>query len=521
MPGVDGLEMKARVAEMLNRHAAVGLAVAVVRNGSLEFFDAHGVADIVSNIPITQDTVFRIASITKTFTAVAVMQLWEQGRIDLDAPAGNYLRAYRLIPARAALRPATVRDLLTHTAGVPQMPHPARAVMTLFAGSALTEGGESYDLGQRLPTLAQYYGRGLRLAAEPGTRFTYGDHGFATLGQIVEDVSGKPLDRYFREHVFEPLGMADSDLLRSEQVEGHLATGYKLRSRGVVAVTDRQWVTAGASSIYSTPKDMARFVAALADGGANEHGRVLDPATVATMFEPHYQSDPRVPGIGLAFMRSYFGSHLAVEHQGVLPGFNSQIWVAPDDGVAVMAFTNGASGAMFWLMPEVGGLLRQLLGVPDEVIRTDVPHHPELWGEICGRYPVSARFTDSQARGFAGLGAEVFVRRGQLTLRALSPVPAVYRGFSLHPDDDKDPYVFRIDLSQFGLGTARIVFSREPGAGTTRIHTDMLPLSLRKQSAGLNLRPWITRGVGALAVVTAAAAVRRRHARVCGHRRRG
>ena len=104
-----------------------------------------------------------------------------------------------------------------------------------------------------------------------------------------------------------------------------------------------------------------------------------------------------------------------------------------------MAFTNGTSGAMIWLMAEVAGLLRQLLGVPDEVIRTDVPHHPEIWGDLCGWYPVSAQLTDTQARGFAGLGAEVFVRRGQLTLRALSPVPAVYRGFPLHPDDDKDP----------------------------------------------------------------------------------
>ena len=268
MPETDEIAMKARVAEILNRHAAVGLAVGVVRNGSLEFFDAHGVADLASNTPVTEDTVFRIASITKTFTAVAVMQLREQGRIDLDAPASDYLRAYRLIPARASFRPATVRDLLTHTAGVPQMPHPARALMTLFAGSALTEGGESYDLGQPLPTLAEYYGGGLRLAAEPGTRFTYGDHGFATLGQIVEDVSGKPLDRYLREHIFEPLGMADTDLLRSERVKARLATGYKLHAHGVTAVTDRQWVTPGASSVYSTPRDMARYVAALAGGGA-------------------------------------------------------------------------------------------------------------------------------------------------------------------------------------------------------------------------------------------------------------
>ena len=172
-------------------------------------------------------------------------------------------------------------------------------------------------------------------------------------------MSGQPLDRYFREHIFEPLGMADSDLLRSERLKARLATGYKLRSRGVMAVTDRQSVTAGAGSIYSTPRDMARYVAALAGGGANEHGRVLEPATLATMFQPHYQTDPRVPGIGLAFLRSYLGGHLAVEHQGVLPGFNSQIWLAPDDGVGVMAFTNGASGAVIWLTAEVAGLLRR------------------------------------------------------------------------------------------------------------------------------------------------------------------
>jgi CubicO group peptidase (beta-lactamase class C family) len=508
MPEVDALDLAARVEEILNRHAAIGLAVGVVRNGDLEFFHGHGVADITSNTPITGDTVFRIASITKTVTAIAVMQLCEQGRLDLDAPAGDYLRAYRLLPAKASFRPATVRDLLTHTAGVPQMPHPAGALRTLLAGSALTEGGESYDLRQPLPTLAEYYRGGLRLAAEPGTRFTYGDHGFATLGQIVEDVSGKPLDRYFRAHIFEPLGMADSDLLRSEQVKARLATGYKLRSHGAVPVTDRQWVTSGASSIYSTPNDMARYVAALAGGGANSRGRVLGPATLATMFQPHYQTDPRVPGIGLAFMRSHLGAHLAVEHQGILPGFNSQIWVAPDDGVGVMAFTNGASGALIWLTPEIAGLLRQLLDVPDDIIRTDVPHHPEIWADLCGWYPVSAQLTDNQARGVAGLGAEVFVRRGQLTLRALSPIPAAYRGFVLHPDDGKDPYVFRIDLSRFGLGTARIVFSREPAAGTTRMHTDMFPLSLQKQPASRNPRYWVTSALGAAAVTAIATAVR-------------
>jgi len=117
--------MKARAGEILNRRAAVGLAAGVVRSGQLEFFRGHGVAGIVSNTPITEDTVFPIASITKTLTAIAVMQLQEQGLIDLAAPGSDYLRACRLIPAKASFRPATVRDLLTRMAGVPQMQHQA------------------------------------------------------------------------------------------------------------------------------------------------------------------------------------------------------------------------------------------------------------------------------------------------------------------------------------------------------------------------------------------------------------
>ena len=94
-----------------------------------------------------------------------------------------------------------------------------------------------------------------------------------------------PLDRYLREQVFAPLGMTDTDLLRSRRVESRLATGYKLE--GPKVVTDRQWLTAAASTIYSIPRDMARYIAALLGCGANEHGSVLKPATLAMMFEPH------------------------------------------------------------------------------------------------------------------------------------------------------------------------------------------------------------------------------------------
>ena len=107
MPEISELEVNARVGEILNRRPAVGFALGVVRNGSLEFFYGHGVADVGSKKPVAEDTVFRIASITKTFTAIAVMQLWEQGLVDLDAPSNDYLRAYQLVPAKSSWRPAT------------------------------------------------------------------------------------------------------------------------------------------------------------------------------------------------------------------------------------------------------------------------------------------------------------------------------------------------------------------------------------------------------------------------------
>jgi CubicO group peptidase (beta-lactamase class C family) len=469
-------ELDARVDEILSRRPAVGLALGVVRHGHLQFFRGHGVADIASNTPVTENTVFRIGSITKTFTAVAAMQLWEQGLLDLDAPVNDYLRAFALTSGEEEWRPVTLRHLLTHTAGLPELVRPVRALRTGWFS-------ESVAPGHPIPSLADFYRGRLRTVVEPGTTFTYTDHSLATVGQVVEDVSGQPLGRYFQEHIFQPLGMVDSDLLRSGRLRSRLATGYKLGSGGPRAVTDRELVAAAASSIYSTPREMARYVAALLGGGTGEGARILRPETLALMFRPHYRTDPRLPGFGLGFYRTDLGGHPAVEHPGIIPGFNSQIFLAPDEGVGVVAFTNGARNALTWLTAEAEWLLRDLIGAPgDDVIRTDLPQRPELWGDLCGWYRPLAQRTDMQARGMAGAGVQVVVRRGRLMVRALSPIPALYRGLTLHPDDEKDPYVFRIDLSAHGLGTTRIVFSQGTGKETNRLHLEVIPLALQKRA---------------------------------------
>jgi hypothetical protein len=188
-----------------------------------------------------------------------------------------------------------------------------------------------------------------------------------------------------------------------------------------------------------------------------------------------------------------------------MPGYNSTMFVAPDDGVGLIAFTSGAHSAVAWLPAEFGSLLGYLLDVPDVVARTDIPQHPEIWNDLCGRYELRARAIEIRARMIMGVGAQVFVRGGQLMLRMLSPIPALYRGFPLLPDDEQDPYVFRIDLSGVGMAAPRIVFSRDAGLGVTAVHLDLLPISLQKRSSSESAGPWLRRalpiGLGATTAI--------------------
>src|SRR5215207_9029963 len=274
---IDDLDLEATIAQVLDRWPSAGLAVAVIADGALAWFHGHGLADVAAKTPITEDTVFRIGSITKTFTAIAVMQLWEQGQLDLDAPANDYLRTFRLVPLKSTLPPATVRHLLTHTAGVGYW----RRLSDLLRPGV--GSGDRVGRSGAQP-LADYYRRGLPVEVEPGTKWVYSNHGFAALGQIVEDVSGEPLDRYLRDRLLNPLGMEHTDLVRSERVRSHLATGYVLRPHGLRPVADREVPIPGGGGMYSTTADIARYVGALLRMAAGEHGSVLRSETVASMF---------------------------------------------------------------------------------------------------------------------------------------------------------------------------------------------------------------------------------------------
>ena len=454
--GIDDSRLQGVVADVLHRWPSVGLAVAVVRDGRLAWFHGHGMADARTGEPVDEDTVFRIGSVTKTFTAVAVMQLWERGLVDLDAPVASSLRSFRLVPAKPGLGPVTLRHLLTHTAGIGYWP---RATDLLRPGL-----GSGVQTARPVGPLSDYYRRGLRVEVEPGTKWMYSNHGFATLGQVVEDVTGEPFDRYLRAHVFDPLGMDRSDLVRSENVRARLATGYVLRRHGLESVRWRDVPTPGGGGIYATTGDMARYVVALLGGGSNETGSIVRPETLSSMFRPHFQPDPRIPGVGLGFDLGSEGGHRVVGKDGVVSGFLAQMGLAPDDDTGVIVLSNtGGLDARGAPTPLGLALMRHLLDLPESPFRTDLAPHPEVWADLCGWYGLApGSMTNLFMRLVMGAGAEVRVRDRQLLLQPLSPIPALRRGMVLHPDHPDDPRVFRIDMSEMGRPPLPVVFSGGP-----------------------------------------------------------
>ena len=339
---------------------------------------------------------------------------------------------------------------------------------------------------------------------EPGTKWAYSNHGFAALGQIVEDVSGQPLDSYLRDNIFDPLGMEHTDLIRSERVRPLLATGYVLRARGLKPVADREIPTPGGGGMYSTTADIARYVAALL-GAAVGRDSVLRPESVATLFRPHFQPDPRVPGMGLAFELDEESGQQIVGKTGIVSGFDSAMALAPDKEIGVVVFSNtGGLDGRNATEPLAAALLRRLLGLPANVLGSDIPPRPEIWSEICGWYsPTPGLVTNLFPRALMGAGAAVVVDGGHLMLKPLTPIPAMRHGFRLYPDDPDDPYVFRIQFPEFGTDL-RVVFDREPKEGAAmRLFLDRMLFERRPDLR--NPRPWLT---GLLAAGAAGLAVR-------------
>jgi CubicO group peptidase (beta-lactamase class C family) len=443
----------------MRRHGLGGAAVAIVREGERPAIECVGLADRDTNRPVDPNTVFRIASISKTMTAIGVMQLRDRGLLELDEPVNKYLKTFTVEPPPGGEQ-VTCRHLLTHTAGIGESPSVPDLVRR-----------EAWGMGPpRTPPadLAALYRGTLRPETVAGAKWAYANHGFAVLGQVVEDVSGESFDRYMYEHLFRPLGMNATEYTRTDRTDHQLATGYHWLFGRLRPVKDYDPSLLGPGSVLSSSSDMATYAEWLLHGGAGAHGEVLRPETLTEMMSPQYSVDPRLPGMGLAFFVDHQGRHRVAGHDGNNPGFASALSTAPDDGFAVVVLTNTATFIGAHLL--AGTVLRSLLGAPDpagDLPRAGVPEQPHLWPELLGHYaPRSGFLTNVRSWQMTGGEVQVVVKHRRLVIRALSPLRQLRAGLQLHAIDDSDPLLFALETD--GL-VVPVAFARDAAGVVDRV----------------------------------------------------
>lgn len=432
------------VEKTLKDYNLPGLGVGIVYQGQLIYAKGVGQADVARNVPVTPDTVFRIASVSKTFAAVALMQLWEQGKFDLHDPINDYLRDYKVAHRSPNAPPITFHHLLTHTAGLGEF----APLHRYFNWQAHFNVVRPH---QQVPPLRKLYGRTLSAECLPGEKWCYANNGFATVGQLVADISGQPFPDYVREHIYEPLGMARSEFWRSDRVRDGLAIGYKYRAKqqDFKPVIDLEQVTTAAGAMYSTINDMGRYMAALMQSDT-----LLKPETLELMYTPHYQLDERLQGMGYCFKVDDFGGYRVVSHDGLWLGFISSMFVAPDEELGVVALTNTANSIAISL---ASGLMRRMLGKGRELkSRPDpdsLPETPSDWPALQGFYGPKPGF-NSNFRLWTSYGGELEVYQAENDLRIRSLRGGWKEGKTLVRADKDDPL-------SFTAGGRQVIFTQD------------------------------------------------------------
>lgn len=356
----------------IDRKEIAGAVVAIARNGKLVHLAAHGAMDVAADKPMRTDALFRIASMTKPITSVALMQLWEQGRVALSDPVSKFLPDFASVQVEVVgtdgitkqvppNRPMTVRDLLTHTAGL---------------GNSYRGNVERYRQTMRVRAdddNAAFVARlaSLPLNYQPGSEWQY-SAATDVVGHLVEVISGQSLDHYFAEHIFAPLGMSDTAFYLDDDRGGRLTAQYHPGAGGGIELGDpgtgeSRWISGpkqlfrGAGGLVSTASDYLRFQQMMLQSGELDGVRILAPATVSLMLANHTGELPLwLPGPGMGFGLGY--------------------GIVTDRGAAATplsvgsAYWGGAYCTISWIDPEqelVGVLMTQLRPYTHVNVRQD------------------------------------------------------------------------------------------------------------------------------------------------------
>jgi len=274
-----------------------GAAVVVIRDGAVVLKKAYGMADVTAGVPNTTKTRFLLASVTKTFTAAAIMQLADRGLLNIDDTVSKYLTDF---PSGDKVK---LRHLLTHTGGLPDF--------------------MSYEQAREKP-----------LEFEPGTRVSYSNIGYQMLGKIIEKVSGQTYEAYLQENIFKPAGMSSSGVDKKSSLKeracGYLNSPDGFQSAGRNAATDAY----AAGSLFSSVEDLFLWSQAL------ESGKLVKTETLQQVFTPTRMNDGRDGVFGLGWMIGRNKGLREVHHGGDITGFNTEVARYPDQKFTVIVLSN-------------------------------------------------------------------------------------------------------------------------------------------------------------------------------------
>jgi CubicO group peptidase (beta-lactamase class C family) len=311
----------------MERSDVAGATVLVMKDGQELFKKGYGYSDVTKKTPVDPDTsVFRLASISKLFTWVSVMQLAEQGKLDVDADVNKYLD-FQIAPAFG--KPITLRNLMTHTGGFEEVVHNILVVDPKTA-SSLRDFLIAYQPHRMYP---------------PGEVPAYSNYGVGLAGYIVQRVSAEPFEQYVSEHIFQPLGMKHSSFnepLPADLVP-YASDGYRANTeKPAIGFEIFQPAPGGISSAAG---DMERFALALLNGGELDGHRILKTETRDAMWTPQFAASPQLPPACMGFYQTWRNNLRFIGHDGDLIAFHSMFLLEPAQKLVLFVSYNSAGSA--------------------------------------------------------------------------------------------------------------------------------------------------------------------------------
>lgn len=315
--------------ESMEEYQIPGAVILVVKDNEILYEQGFGYANLEQELKVDpSQSLFRIGSVSKLFTAMAIMQLVEQGLVDLEVDVNDYLTYFQIDTQQ--FQPIRVKHLLTHTPGFDEK---------IFGMAA-----EHYSDRQ---SLRDYLKENQpQMIREPGQYIQYSNYGFGILGLLIEEVSGLSYEKYIEEHILKPLNMNDTYVAMNSSVYDQLAREYFPRGEHFQEEPLYDYHYPPAGSFVATAEDMAKFMLLHLNDGTWNGTTVINESTTKLMHERQFSQHPNVQGFGYGFFERLQNSHRFLEHGGNTGGTNSMLMIDKERNIGIFTSNNGFAGGL-------------------------------------------------------------------------------------------------------------------------------------------------------------------------------